>query len=728
MDEHLENELLITDDTKLKVFPGSPFPLGPTIDGDSVNFALFAENAASVELCLFDEVDDAEEHTRIKIEEVTHNVWHVRVSNLKAGQLYGYRVHGPYEPEKGHRFNHTKLLVDPYAKAIAGDIKWDDAVFGYQVGNPDTDFSFNDTDSAPFMPKSIVTDPEFDWEGDKKPNIPYHDTIIYEAHVKGLTQLHPDIPENIRGTYAAIAHPVTINYLKELGITAIELMPIHHFIADRHLLEKGLTNYWGYNTLNFFAPDSRYSSSGCMGEQILEFKNMVKELHRSGIEVILDVVYNHTAEGNHLGPTLSYKGIDNSSYYRLTDEDPRYYQDYTGTGNTLNVRLPFVLGLIMDSLRYWITEMHVDGFRFDLASTLARTLHDTDTLSSFFTIIHQDPVISQTKLIAEPWDVGEEGYLVGKFPPGWAEWNDKYRDCIRDYWRGADSKLAEFALRFTGSPDIYKGGYRRPTASVNFITAHDGFTLHDLVSYNEKHNEANGDENSDGENDNNSWNCGAEGPTDDASIIALRNKQKRNFLTTLFLSQGVPMLVAGDEFGRSQGGNNNAYCQDNETSWLDWQHADNELREFTKNIISVCKNHPTFRRRRWFQGIPIQGSGRDDLMWFLPEGKEMSEENWDHDFAKSLGVYLNGEGIRCVDYNGNRLSDDSFYIIFNAHDQPLDYTLPKDNCSQGWYKIVDTSDGFISSDEEKFDPGSTIRVQDRSVLVLRCPIGGERQE
>jgi len=722
MNEHLENELVrAAEDLDIKVFPGSPFPLGATIDESGINFALFAENATRVELCLFKNVDDVDEYIKIKIEEVTHHVWHVCVPGLKAGQLYGYRVYGPYEPENGHRFNPSKLLVDPYAKAIAGDLNWDDAVFGYNVADKESDLTFNDTNSAPYMPKSIAIDQHFNWEGDKQPKIPYHDTIIYEAHVKGFTQRNPDIPEEIRGTYAAIAHPATINYLKELGITAIELMPVHHFIADRHLLEKGLTNYWGYNTLNFFAPDSRYSSSGYMGEQILEFKNMVKELHKAEIEVFLDVVYNHTAEGNHLGPTLSFKGIDNASYYRLTNEDARYYQDYTGTGNTLNVRLPFVLGLIMDSLRYWITEMHIDGFRFDLASTLARTHHDTDVLSSFFTIIHQDPIISQVKLIAEPWDIGEEGYLVGKFPPGWAEWNDKYRDCIRDYWRGAESKLAEFALRFTGSPDLYKGGYRRPTASINFITAHDGFTLHDLVSYNNKHNEANGENNADGENENNSWNCGEEGITDNQDIIALRNKQKRNFITTLFLSQGVPMLVAGDEFGRTQGGNNNAYCQDNEISWLDWENADHKFREFTKGIISICKNHATFRRRRWFQGIPIQGSGRDDLMWFLPEGDEMSEENWAHDYAKSLGVYLNGQGIRCVDYNGKRIKDDSFYIIFNAHDQPLEYLLPKDNCDKGWFKVVDTSNGFVGQDEERFDPGASVQVQDRSVLVLICP-------
>ena len=722
MDPHIENELVNTlEETDLKVLPGKPFPLGSSWDGNGINFALFAENATSVELCLFNSENDEEEQTKIRIEEVTHHVWHAYLPGLNPGQLYAYRVYGPYEPENGHRFNPAKLLVDPYAKAIAGNIKWDDSVFGYEIGHEDEDLSMSESNSAAFIPKSIVIDNQFDWEDDKSPEIPYHDSIIYEAHIKGFTKLNEEIPENIRGTYAGMAHPNAIKYLKEMGITALELMPVHHFVRDRHLLEKGLDNYWGYNTLGFFAPDSNYSSSGILGEQVIEFKNMVKEMHKAGIEVILDVVYNHTAEGNHMGPTLSFKGIDNASYYRLMPDEKRYYKDYTGTGNTLNVTLPFVLGMIMDSLRYWILEMHVDGFRFDLASTLARTLHETDNLSSFFNIIHQDPVISQVKLIAEPWDIGDEGYRVGKFPAGWAEWNGMYRDCIRDYWRGADKQLAEFALRFTGSPDLYKGDYRRPTASINFITAHDGFTLHDLVSYNEKHNEANQDDNKDGENENNSWNCGVEGPTDDSAIIALRNKQKRNFLTTLFLSQGVPMLVAGDEFGRTQHGNNNAYCQDNEISWLDWNNADHELREFTKGVISICKNHPTFRRRRWFQGLPVQGSEMHDLAWYLPDGKELSDENWDHDFAKSLGVYLNGNRIRCVDYNGHRIVDDSFYIIFNAHHEALDYILPNDECGAGWQKVADTSDGFVGLNEETFKPGSTISVQDRSIIVLKCP-------
>ncbi|MGZ8537146.1 MAG: glycogen debranching protein GlgX, partial [Flavisolibacter sp.] len=571
------------------VYPGHPYPLGATWDGEGVNFALYAENAIGVDLCLFNSTNDDVELVKVRIAEVSHHVWHVYVPELKPGQLYGYRVYGPYEPQNGHRFNPHKLLIDPYAKAIAGTVDWHDALFGYEVGHPDQDLSFSDIDSAPYVPKSVVIDPHFNWGNDVSPNIPYHESIIYETHVKGFTQQHPGIPKKIRGTYAGIAHPVTINYLKELGITAIELMPIHYFITDRHLEENKLSNYWGYNTIGFFAPDSRYSASGIQGEQVHEFKNMVKQLHKAGIEVILDVVYNHTGEGNHMGPTISFRGVDNTSYYRIT-EDKRFYMDYTGAGNTLNAQQPGVLRLIMDSLRYWILEMHVDGFRFDLAATLARELHEVDRLGSFFDIIHQDPVISQVKLIAEPWDIGEGGYQVGKFPPGWAEWNGKYRDCIRDFWRGADSMLGEFALRFTGSPDLYKNDNRRPTASVNFVTAHDGFTLHDLVSYNEKHNDANGENNNDGESHNRSWNCGEEGATDDPEILALRDKQKRNFLTTLFLSQGVPMLVAGDEMSRTQRGNNNAYCQDSPVSWLNWKEADKELMEFTKKLIQLYKS------------------------------------------------------------------------------------------------------------------------------------------
>jgi isoamylase len=702
----------------ITVYPGNPNPLGATWDGNGVNFALYAENASGVDLCLFDAATGKPEVDRIKVKEVTHQVWHVYIPGLKPGQLYGYRVYGPYEPENGHRFNPNKVLIDPYAKAIAGRVEWNDSLFGYEMGNPEGDTSFSDLDSAPFIPKAVVVDDRFNWEGDTQLKIPYYKTIIYETHVKGFTQLHPDIPENIRGTYAAISHPVCIKYLKELGITAIELMPVHYFIIDKILKDKGLTNYWGYNTIGFFAPEVRYSSSGYMGEQVTEFKMMVKELHKAGIEVILDVVYNHTAEGNHLGPTLSFRGIDNASYYRLT-EDKRYYMDYTGTGNTLNVQMPSVLKLIMDSLRYWITEMHVDGFRFDLAATLARELHEVDRLGSFFDIIHQDPIISQAKLIAEPWDIGEGGYQVGKFPPGWAEWNGKYRDCIRDYWRGADSMLAEFAQRFTGSSDLYRNDYRLPTASVNFVTAHDGFTLNDLVSYNEKHNEANGENNNDGESHNGSWNCGAEGATEDTAIIELREKQKRNFLTTLLLSQGVPMLVAGDELSRTQNGNNNAYCQDNEISWINWVNADRKLMEFTKQLINFRKKHPSFRRRRWFQGQPIKGVGIEDIGWFQPDGSEMSEEHWNQDFAKSMAVFLNGQGIRSVGPKGEQITDDSFYIIFNAHHEPLEFNLPSRKYGTNWSKVIDTATSTIAGNDEIYKAREAIKIQSRSIVLLR---------
>lgn len=700
------------------VYPGSPYPLGATWNGEGVNFAVYAENAEFIELCLYDQSDSPQETERIRIRESSHHVWHCYIPGLRPGQLYGYRAHGPYDPQNGLRYNANKLLIDPYAKAIAAPTQWHDAVFGYTIGHPDEDLSFSETDSGPFVPKSVVINPQFNWGGDKHPKIPYHKTIIYETHVRGFTQLHPEIPENIRGKYAALAHPVTINYLKTLGITAVELMPVHHFIIDKFLKDRGLTNYWGYNTIGFFAPDIRYSSSGATGGQVNEFKEMVKALHKANIEVILDVVYNHTAEGNHLGPTLSFRGLDNTSYYRLTD-NRRYYMDYTGTGNTLNARMPSVLRLIMDSLRYWILEMHVDGFRFDLAATLARELHEVDRLSAFFDIIHQDPVISQVKLIAEPWDVGEGGYQVGKFPLGWAEWNGKYRDCIRDYWRGADSMLAEFAERFTGSSDLYKADYRRPTASINFVTAHDGFTLHDLVSYNEKHNEANGENNNDGDDHNRSWNCGAEGDTDDSEVNALRAKQKRNFLTTLLLSQGVPMIVAGDEFGRTQKGNNNAYCQDNEISWLNWENADKDLMHFTSKLIALRKKHPNFRRRNWFRGQPIRKV--EDIAWLLPDASEMSEENWSHDFAKSLGVFLNGYGIHSIGPKGERVVDNSFYIIFNAHYEPLNFTVPPKKYGTKWIKIVDTHANFISETGPVYRPGQPIQVDSRSIVVLKHP-------
>lgn len=700
----------------IEQYTGYPFPLGATWDGKGVNFSIFSANATGVELCLFDNVTDAQPSVCIKVTERTYGVWHIYIPGIKPCQLYGYRISGPYQPEEGLRFNPNKLLIDPNAKAISGILNWHDSLFGYDVkAKENKDLVMSETDSAPYVPKAIVVDTSFDWEDDKPLNIPYQNSIIYEVHVKGFTQLHPKIPKEIRGTYAALAHPESVQYLKELGITAVELMPVHHFLTDRHLYEKGLTNYWGYNTLNYFSPDIRYASSPQCGGQINEFKEMVKALHKAGIEVILDVVYNHTGEGSELGPTLSWRGIDNVTYYRLQD-NKRYYMDYTGTGNTLNTIQPNVLRMIMDSLRYWILEMHVDGFRFDLAATLARELHEVDRLGSFFDIIHQDPVISQVKLIAEPWDVGEGGYQVGKFPPGWAEWNGMYRDCIRDYWRGADSMLAEFAGRFTGSADLYKDD-RYPTASINFVTAHDGFTMRDLVTYNDKHNEANGEDNNDGESHNRSWNCGAEGETDDPEINSLRKRQIKNFIATLFLSQGVPMLLAGDEIGRTQKGNNNAYCQDNEISWLDWENMDLELLEFTRKMISLRKSHPVFCRTRWFKGSPVKGDELEDIDWFSPDGTEMTEENWSHDYAKSLGVFLNGHGINAHTFNGKLITDDNFYIIFNAHYDAIEFKLPA-RYGGKWSKVIDTADGN-ADDTKPYNSKTPITVEGRSVIVLR---------
>ncbi|MDF2477337.1 MAG: glycogen debranching protein [Sphingobacterium sp.] len=699
-----------------KIYTGTPYPLGATFDGHGVNFALFSEHAESVELCLYDDTEEEVEVLKIKIKEKTHQVWHIYLNGIEPGQRYGYRVHGPYRPQEGHRFNANKLLIDPYAKAISGTVQWNDALFGYRIGAPEVDLSFDDANSAAYVPKSVVVDNRFDWGEDQPMRIPMHRSVIYEVHIKGFTALHPDIPENIRGTYAAMGHPVTIAYLKELGVTAVELLPVHHFLSDRHLIDKGLTNYWGYNSIGFFAPDIRYASGGTHGDQVTEFKTMVKSLHAAGIEIILDVVYNHTGEGNEMGPTLSFRGIDNASYYRLT-EDGRYYMDFTGTGNTLNARQPNVLRMIMDSLRYWIQEMHVDGFRFDLASALARELHDVDKLSSFFDVIHQDPIISQVKLIAEPWDIGEGGYQVGEFPPGWAEWNGKYRDCMRDFWIGADSMIGEFANRLTGSSDLYQGDNRRPSASVNFITAHDGFTLQDLVSYNDKHNEANGEDNKDGESHNRSWNCGAEGPTDNVEITHLRAKQKRNLLTTLFLSQGVPMLVAGDEFGRTQQGNNNAYCQDNSISWLDWKNMDSSLLNFTKALIAFRREHPSLCRRKWFQGLPIRGTGVEDIVWFLPNATEMDDFHWEDDFARSLAVFLNGEGIRSVSQDGTKITDQHFYLLFNAYWEDVEYQLPDQRYGTSWIKVIDTNFDTIT-EHATFDANSTVIVPSRSILVL----------
>jgi isoamylase len=671
----------------MRVLPGQPFPLGATFDGIGTNFSVFSESADAVELCLFDEEGD---EVRVELPEVTAFCWHGYLPNVGIGQRYGFRVHGPWAPEQGHRFNPSKLLLDPYAKAIEGQVSWNEVVFPYCLDAPDS--SHNDADSAPYMPKSVVVIPYFDWGNDRHPRTPWHETIIYETHVIGLTRNHPAIPSELRGTYAGLAHPAIVEYLKNLGVTAVELLPVHQFIHDAHLLEKGLRNYWGYNSIGYFAPHNEYSSMGQLGQQVQEFRQMVKLLHQANIEVILDVVYNHTAEGNHLGPILCFKGLDNAAYYRLVADDPRYYIDYTGTGNSLNMRHPHVLQLIMDSLRYWVEEMHVDGFRFDLASTLARELHDVDRLSAFFDLIHQDPIVNQAKLIAEPWDVGEGGYQVGNFPPLWSEWNGKYRDCVRDYWRGVDQTLGEFAYRFTGSSDLYETTGRRPFASVNFITAHDGFTLRDLVSYNDKHNEANGEENKDGESHNRSWNCGAEGPTCDPEVNILRAQQQRNFLATLFLSQGISMLLGGDEIGRTQNGNNNAYCQDNEISWYDWENADQSLLEFVTSLIRMRKEHPVLHRRRYFLGRAIHGEKVTDLGWFRPDGQEMAEGDWTVGFGKALGVWLNGQALNEADINGELLVDDSLYVMFNAHYEPLEFVIPTSGIGQRWVKILGTAD------------------------------------
>ncbi len=696
----------------MKIWPGVDYPLGAVYDGAGTNFAVFSEIAERVELCLFDS-DGAE--TRIDLPEVTGYIWHGYLPMIEPGQRYGYRVHGPWGPKKGHRCNAAKLLLDPYAKAIDGQVKWNPAVFSYKHGS-DGD-TREDSDSALYMPRCVVHQPHFDWSGDRRLQIPWHHSVIYETHVKSLTANHPDVPPKLRGTYAGLAQPVIVDYLRKLGITAIELLPVHYFIHDNHLVERGLRNFWGYNSIGYFAPHNEYASDRRPGAAVAEFRQMVKTMHQAGIEVILDVVYNHTAEGNHLGPTLCFKGIDNAYYYRLT-KDRRYYMDYTGTGNSLHMRHPHVLQLIMDSLRYWITEMHVDGFRFDLASTLARELHDVDRLSAFFDLIQQDPIVSQVKLIAEPWDVGEGGYQVGNFPPVWTEWNGKYRDCVRDFWRGEDQRLGEFASRFTGSSDLYENTSRQPHASINFITAHDGFTLNDLVSFNEKHNEANGEENRDGENHNRSWNCGVEGPTDDPEVLRLRKLQKRNFVTTLILSQGVPMLLGGDEMGRTQFGNNNAYCQDNEISWYDWNNVDEDFLDFCRHLIHFHSEHPVFRRRGWFQGRPIYGSDIKDIAWFALDGEQMDEEDWNTGYAKSLGVFLNGETIPNPNPKGEPVVDDNFYMIFNAHYEALDFVLPDTEWGEEWTRVLDTSIGWIDS-EDMIKAGGKLKVNARSLVVLR---------
>ncbi|HVA60416.1 MAG TPA: glycogen debranching protein GlgX [Mycobacteriales bacterium] len=702
----------------MRIWPGAPYPLGATFDGTGTNFALFSEAAQRVDLCLF-EPDGTE--TRVTMPERDALVWHAYLPDVGPGQRYGFRVHGPYEPATGMRCNPAKLLLDPYAKAIDGQVDWKPPVFSYDFGDED---SLNTEDSAAHTMKCVVVSPYFDWDNDRPPRRAYNETVIYEAHVRGLTINHPGIPTELRGTYAGLAHPAMIEYFTRLGITAVELMPVHQFVHDSRLVERGLSNYWGYNTIGFFAPYSGYSSVG-LERSVQEFKGMVKSLHEAGIEVILDVVYNHTAEGNHLGPTLSFRGIDNPAYYRLVEDEPRYYMDYTGTGNSLNVRHPHALQVIMDSLRYWVIDMHVDGFRFDLASALAREFYDVDRLSTFFDLVQQDPVVSQVKLIAEPWDVGEGGYQVGGFPPLWSEWNGKYRDCVRDFWRGEPATLAEFASRFTGSSDLYASSSRRPYASVNFVTAHDGFTLHDLVSYNDKHNGDNGEDNRDGESHNRSWNCGAEGPTDDLEIVARREQQKRNFLTTLMLSQGVPMLLHGDELGRTQRGNNNTYCQDNEIAWVDWSAArENDLlTEFTAKLIHLRRDHPVFRRRRYFDGLPFRGSaGLDDIAWLTPSGTPMSDDDWATGFAKSIQIFLNGGGIHEMDARGEQVVDDSFLLLLNAHHESLEFTIPDESYGATWELVIDTAAPLVDVELDPdggAKPGAVRTVDARSMLVFQ---------
>ncbi len=713
----------------MQPWPGSAYPLGATYDGAGTNFALFSEVADSVELCLFDSDTPETNETRVRLPEVDGFVWHGYLPNVGPGQHYGYRVYGPHDPASGLRANPAKLLIDPYAKAVSSAtpdalVDWDESVFGYRFADPE---QRNDDDSAQHVPKSVVVSPFFDWAEDRHPRTPYHETVIYEVHVRGLTITHPEIPEEMRGTYAGLAHPVMIDHLTRLGVTAVELMPVHQFIVDHHLVEAGLTNYWGYNTIAFLAPHHSYAAHGTTGlrahEVVSQFKAMVRALHAAGIEVILDVVYNHTAEGNHQGPTLSMRGIDNAAYYRLVDDDPQYYLDYTGTGNSLNVRNPHTLQLIMDSLRYWVSEMHVDGFRFDLASTLAREFYDVDRLSVFFDLVQQDPVISQVKLIAEPWDVGPGGYQVGNFPPLWTEWNGKYRDTVRDFWRGEPGTLGEFASRLTGSSDLYQQDGRRPYASINFVTAHDGFTLTDLVSYNDKHNEANGEGGNDGADDNRSWNHDVEGPTDDPDILELRARQRRNLLATMFLSQGTPMLLHGDELGRTQQGNNNVYCQDNELSWVDWSSVDEELVEFTAALAALRRDHPVFRRRRFFAGRApgIRHSRRGDelrdIAWFTPAGEEMTDEDWEADFGRCITVFLNGDGMADRDARGARVTDDSFMLCFNAHQKDMEVTVPNAYGPE-WTVVLDTTTGDVGDGEHTVKADETITVTARSLVVL----------
>lgn len=704
----------------MKIWPGDPYPLGATWDGVGVNFAIFSENAESVELCLFDL--NGKETNRIKLNERTDQVFHIYLPDARPGQLYGFRVHGPYRPQNGLRFNPHKLLLDPYAKAISGDLKWDDALYAYKVGDKTEDLSYDERDSAPFMPKSVVVDSAFSWGDDSPPRIPWNKSIIYETHVKGLTILNPAVPAEYKGSFAAISSEEIMEYLQKLGVTAVELMPVQHFINERVIISKGLTNFWGYNAIGYFAPHAAYSSAGACGQQVNEFKTMVKSLHRSGIEVILDVVYNHTAEGDQMGPTLCFKGIDNPSYYALAIDNPRSYLDYTGCGNSPNMSHPRVLQLIMDSLRYWIEEMHVDGFRFDLAATLAREFYDVDRLASFFDIVHQDPVISQVKLIAEPWDLGPGGYQVGNFPILWAEWNGRFRDTVRRFWRAENNQAADLAFRLTGSSDLYERGGRKPYASINFVTAHDGFTLHDLVSYNVKHNEANQEDNKDGVNENLSWNCGVEGTTDNGDIIRLREKQKRNFLSTLFISQGVPMLLAGDERGHTKFGNNNSYCMDSPISWIEWKldERKSDLQEFTRYLISILKEHPMLKRRNFFHGLNIITQGPREVTWLMPDGAEMNDSHWNNPGVHSFGMLLHGEANGEIDKKGNKIQDDTLYVLFNAFWEPMTFRLPQPFLKQPWAIIIDTRYPK-GKPQTQTNTGDNYRLEERSLAVLMLP-------
>ena len=699
--------------------PGTPYPQGATWDGKGVNFSLFSAASDAVDLCLFDSADDTEESHRIRLTARTNGVWHIYLPEVKPGQLYGYRVHGPYEPEKGLRFNANKLLLDPYAKAIGREVNWADELFGYQIGHADADLSFDGRDSAPFAPLAVVIDGAFNWDDEQRPNISWPETIIYEAHVRGMTKLHPNIPEGIRGSYKAMASDPILAHLKKLGITTVELMPVHHFLQDRHLLEKGLRNYWGYNTLGFFAPEPSYSSHRDGVEAVKEFKEMVKRFHNAGFEVVLDVVYNHTAEGNQAGPTLSFRGIDNTAYYRTVAEEPRYYMDYTGCGNTLNMVTPHSLQFLMDSLRYWVTEMHIDGFRFDLAAALARELKEVNQLGPFFDTLYQDPTLATTKLIAEPWDLGAGGYQVGNFPIGWTEWNGKYRDTVRKFWKGDMGLHSEIATRLGGSSDLYEHSGRLPFASINFVTAHDGFTLHDLVSYQEKHNEANLDDNRDGSDDNNSWNGGVEGATDDPAILDLRERQKRNLWCTLILAQGVPMICAGDECGRSQHGNNNSYCQDNELSWLrwDWTKAQHDFFQFACRVVAIRRKHPSFRRRSFKPSALDEPLSASTVRWFRSDGLEMQMEDWDNGgWMRTLGMFLDGTAPEIRDLDGREVQDLDFLLLLNAHHEPVDFRLPLPLPAGPWRASIDTAQPEAKENEK--DVGDVLTIEGRSFALL----------